>query len=91
MLEFIDLTDLTNLSNAIIYDNVSLLNLDMRNIAISFGSACASGTAKASPVLLSIGLNEDIANKTVRITIGKHIAENDIHSLVDALKGIIIK
>ncbi len=68
-----------------------LLNLDMRNIAISFGSACASGTAKASPVLLSIGLNEDIANKTVRISIGKHIAENDIHSLVDALEGIIIK
>ena len=31
LLEFIDLTDLTNLSNAIIYDNVSLLNLDMRN------------------------------------------------------------
>ena len=72
------------------YDGHSLLlNLDMRNIAISFGSACASGTAKASPVLLSIGLNENIANKTVRISIGKHISKKDIHSLIEALEGII--
>lgn len=68
-----------------------LLNLDMRNISISFGSACASGTAKASSALLSIGLNEDIAKKTVRISIGKHISDEDIHSLIDALKGIIQK
>ncbi len=68
-----------------------LLNLDMRNIAISFGSACASGTAKASPSLLSIGLKDDIAKNTVRISIGKHIMEQDIYTLVDALKGIIQK
>ncbi len=72
------------------YDGHSLLlNLDMRNIAISFGSACASGTAKASPVLLSIGLNEKVASKTVRISIGKHISKNDIHSLIEALESII--
>jgi len=68
-----------------------LLNLDMRNIAISFGSACASGTAKASPSLMSIGLKDDIAKNTVRISIGKHILEQDIYTLVDALKGIIQK
>ena len=68
-----------------------LLNLDMRNIAISFGSACASGTTKASPSLMSIGLKDDIAKNTVRISIGKHIMEQDIYTLVDALKGIIQK
>ena len=68
-----------------------LLNLDMRNIAISFGSACASGRTKASPSLLSIGLKDDIAKNTVRISIGKHIMKQDIYTLVDALKGIIQK
>ena len=72
------------------YDGHSLLlNLDMKNIAISFGSACASGSAKASSALLSIGLKEEIANKTVRISIGKQITDKNIHYLVDTLKEII--
>ena len=72
------------------YDGHSLLlNLDMKNIAISFGSACASGSAKASSTLLSIGLKEEIANKTVRISIGKQITDKNIRYLVDTLKEII--
>ena len=40
------------------FDGYSLLlNLDMKNIAISFGSACSSGSAKASGALLSIGMD----------------------------------
>jgi len=38
---------------------------------------------------LSIGLNEKVASKTVRISIGKHITKNDIHSLIEALESII--
>jgi len=72
------------------YDGHSLLlNLDMKNIAISFGSACASGSAKASSALLSIGLQEEIANKTVRISIGKQITDKNIYFLIDTLKEII--
>ena len=72
------------------YDGHSLLlNLDMKNIAISFGSACASGSAKTSSALLSIGLNEEIANKTVRISIGKQITDKNIYYLIDTLKEII--
>ena len=66
-----------------------LLNLDMKNIAISFGSACSSGSAKASNALLSIGINEQIAKKTVRITIGKFIKKEDIKILVKSIQEII--
>ena len=52
-------------------------------------SACASGSAKASSTLLSIGLKEEIANKTVRISIGKQITDKNIRYLVDTLKEII--
>ena len=67
-----------------------LLNLDMRNIAISFGSACSSGSAKASNALLSIGMDEKTANSTVRITIGSFIKRDDIINLVNTIKEIII-
>ena len=67
-----------------------LLNLDMRNIAISFGSACSSGSAKASNALLSIGMDENTANSTVRITIGSFIKKDDIINLVNTIKEIII-
>jgi len=66
-----------------------LLNLDMKNIAISFGSACSSGSAKASTALLSTGMKENIANKTVRISIGKFITEENIIHLVQSIEKII--
>ena len=66
-----------------------LLNLDMKNIAISFGSACSSGSAKASDALLSIGMDENTAKKTVRISIGKFITKKNIIDLVNTIKEII--
>ena len=48
-----------------------LLNLDMQGIAISFGSACSSGSVKASQTLLEIGMSEEDALNTVRISFGK--------------------
>ena len=74
------------------YDAHSLLlNLDMQNIAISYGSACSSGSAGVSSSLLAIGMDEETAKKTVRISIGKFITEDNIIQLIDALKNIIIK
>jgi len=66
-----------------------LMNLDLRGIAISFGSACASGSAKASSALLETGMLKEDAKKTVRISIGKFIKKKDIDTLIDNLKKII--
>ena len=74
------------------YDGYSLLlNLDMNNIAISYGSACSSGSAKASNALLVTGMKEEIAKNTVRISIGNFIEKEDIKKLVNILEKIIIK
>ena len=74
------------------YDGHSLLlNLDMKNIAISYGSACSSGSASASSALLAIGMDEEIAKKTVRISIGKFISRDNIIALINTLKEIIEK
>ena len=68
-----------------------LMQLDMRGIAISYGSACASGSSKPSAALLNIGLSEESSKRTVRISIGKHITEENILSLVLNLQSIIPK
>lgn len=52
-------------------ESESLINqLDLRGIAASSGSACTSGSLEASHVLLAVGLSEDIAKSSLRLTIG---------------------
>ncbi len=45
-----------------------LLELERRGIICSSGSACAAGSDDASPVLLGIGLSEELARTAVRFT-----------------------
>ena len=66
-----------------------LINLDMLNIAISYGSACSSGSASVPKTLLEIDMPEEEARCTVRISIGKTINKDDINFLIDSLKNII--
>ena len=50
-----------------------LLNLDMKGIAASSGSACTSGSLDPSHVLLAIGLPHEIAHGSLRLTLGEEI------------------
>ena len=68
-----------------------LMNLDMNGIAISYGSACSSGSTKPSSALLEIGMSEKDAKSTVRISIGKFITKDNIKYLVSTLDEIICK
>ena len=66
-----------------------LMNLDMQGIAISYGSACSSGSANAPQALIEIGMDENEARCSVRISIGKMIVKNDIDKLFISIKNII--
>ena len=66
-----------------------LMNLDMQGIAISYGSACSSGSAKAPQALIEIGMKENEARCSVRISIGKMIEKNDIKQLFNSICNII--
>jgi len=68
-----------------------LLRLDMEGIAASSGSACSSGSLKASHVLLAIGLLPEIAHGSLRLTLGKDSTEKEIDYVIDILPGIIEK
>ena len=68
-----------------------LLNLDLKGICASSGSACTSGSLDPSHVLLAIGLKHEIAHGSLRISIGKYNTKEEIDFLVESLVEIVNK
>ena len=65
------------------------LQLDMTGIAISQGSACSSGAAKPSMVLMSVLSEEELENSTpVRVSFSHFTTKQDIDAFVSALLEI---
>ena len=53
---------------------------DMRNIAFSLGSACASGSGRPSHVLRAIGLSDLQARSSIRLGFGRYTGEEELAS-----------
>ena len=73
------------------------LRLDMEGICVSTGSACSLGTEEISHVLRSIGLDETLAEGSLRISIGKYntldeaeYAAKKISELVSELRALTV-
>lgn len=66
-----------------------LINLDLKGIAVSSGSACASGSVQPSHVLKAIGFDDNMAKASLRISFGRFNEESDAVNLVNALIEII--
>lgn len=61
-----------------------MMALDLEGIQISTGSACASGSVDASPVLLGIGLDREEAKETVRFSLTRATSDAEIERAVEA-------
>lgn len=68
-----------------------LFSLDLKNIAVSSGSACSSGSLEPSHVLLAMGLPEGLAHGSIRFSFGKHNTMEEADYAVDALKEIVLR
>jgi cysteine desulfurase len=66
-----------------------LLALDLEGIAVSTGSACASGDLKASRVLLAMGINAEIAHSSIRFSLGKNNTAEEVKQLIRILPPIV--
>lgn len=66
-----------------------LMSLDMAGIAASMGSACTSGALEPSHVLRAIGLSDELALGSLRITLGRWTTPSDVNYLLDNLPSII--
>ena len=66
-----------------------LLNLDMIGICVSSGSACTSGSIDTSHVLIALGVKEEVAKSSIRVSIGKYNTKEEIDYLVENLIEIV--
>ncbi len=55
-----------------------VLRFDMAGISVSQGSACSSGTMKRSRVLDALGMDPDVADRTIRISLGWNTTSAEI-------------
>lgn len=66
-----------------------LLRLDLAGIAASSGSACTAGSQEISHVLRAIGLSEEEAKGSLRLTVGPENTEQEIDEAVRTVKEIV--
>ncbi|BCX89561.1 cysteine desulfurase [Methylomarinovum tepidoasis] len=66
-----------------------VMALDRRRIAVSSGSACASGGGEPSHVLLAMGVDADLAKSAVRVSLGKDNTEADVEAFLTALRQVL--
>jgi cysteine desulfurase len=65
--------------------DVNRLMSDLRDIAFSAGSACASGSGRSSHVLRAIGLTEAQARSSIRLGFGRYTTQTELRDAIDAI------
>ena len=66
-----------------------VLQLDLRGIAVSSGSACASGSLDPSHVLTAMGLTHDEARSSIRVSMSEYTTSEDIDEFIKAIRTLI--
>jgi cysteine desulfurase len=59
-----------------------MMQLDLAGIAVSAGSACASGSLKTSHVLSAMGWSEEAAREVIRVSFGPQTRARDVDALL---------
>ena len=62
-----------------------LLMLSEDKIYVSSASACTAGLATPSHVLKAIGLSDELANATLRVTFGENSSKSDLEYIVEKI------
>ena len=68
-----------------------LLLLDAEGIAVSTGSACASGSTNPSHVLLALGLSKEAALGSLRLSLSEYNTMEEIEYMIHTIPKVVRK
>jgi cysteine desulfurase len=66
-----------------------ILLLEKRGILVAAGSACSASKNEPSHILRAIGVSEELAKSSIRITMGRDTSKEDIDYLLKTLVELV--
>ena len=78
-----------NLSFGFVESESVLIGLDLAGIAVSSGSACSSGSPEPSHVLLAMGIEPEVCQGALRMSLGRGSTEEEIDYVLDVLPDVV--
>jgi cysteine desulfurase len=67
------------------------LIMALKDMAVSSGSACTSASLEPSYVLRALGLNDELAHSSIRLTIGRFTTEEEVDYVANLLREKVTK
>jgi cysteine desulfurase len=67
------------------------LLMGLKDIAVSSGSACTSASLEPSYVLRAMGLNDELAHSSLRITIGRTTTREEVDWVADRIREVVAR
>jgi cysteine desulfurase len=83
------LPHITNISFEGVESDALLLRLDLEGIAVSAGSACASGALEPSHVIAALGLPRSRQTGVIRLSLGNPTTPAEIDRVLAVIPGIV--
>ena len=82
------LPNITNLSFEGLEGESMVIAMDLEGVAISTGSACASGSLEPSHVLIAMGLRPEVVQGSLRFSLGYDNTEEEVESVLSILTRV---
>lgn len=74
-----------------VHGETMLINLDLKGFEVSTGAACSSGNPEPSPVLIAMGLTNQEASKSLRVSLGWETSKEEVENFIGALSETVEK
>ncbi|MEK7860353.1 MAG: cysteine desulfurase family protein, partial [Chloroflexota bacterium] len=68
-----------------------IVALDLDGFSVSRGSPCTSGNTEPSHVLLALGLDREVAQGSLRVSVGRATTDADVDAFLEALPPIVAR